>query len=40
MMGLPPEWLWWSAVVVVSLVALQLGYAWFMRSKRGFADVV
>lgn len=27
-------------VLIISLLVLQLGYAWFMKSKRGFADVL
>lgn len=29
-----------SIALVISFAALQLGYAWFMKTKRGFADVV
>jgi lipopolysaccharide transport system permease protein len=38
--GQPPRWasLGWSALT--GLVVLQLGYAFFMKSKRGFADVL
>lgn len=35
-----PDWLSWVVVTAISLVVLQFGYAWFMRSKRAFADVV
>jgi lipopolysaccharide transport system permease protein len=35
-----PEWLWLGAVTLVGLAALQLGYAWFMKTRRGFADVL
>ncbi len=38
--GLMPEWGWWLGVTLVSLVILQLGYVWFMKSKRAFADVI
>ena len=33
-------WLSFAAVSIVSLAVMQLGYAWFMKTKRGFADVV
>ena len=36
----PPEWLWLGIVTGVSVVLMQLGYAWFMKTKRGFADVL
>jgi lipopolysaccharide transport system permease protein len=36
----PPEWLWLGIVTAVSVVLMQLGYAWFMKTKRGFADVL
>ncbi|RMF73928.1 MAG: ABC transporter permease [Planctomycetota bacterium] len=35
-----PNWTHLGAAAVVSLLVLQLGYAWFMKTKRGFADVV
>ncbi len=38
--GEPLEWGWWLVTLIVSLVVLQIGYAWFMRSKTAFADVV
>lgn len=38
--GQMPEWLYLLAVAVVSAVICQLGFAFFMRSKRWFADVV
>ncbi len=38
--GQPPEWAWLLAVTVLSIIALQLGYIWFMKSKRAFADVL
>ena len=40
MRGQPPEWLWLGIVTLAGLVALQLGYVWFMKTKRGFADVL
>ncbi|MBI4962837.1 MAG: ABC transporter permease [Desulfomonile tiedjei] len=38
--GQPIEWGWWFAVTIVSLVLMQLGYVWFMKSKRVFADII
>lgn len=40
MWGKWPDWSWLVAVVLVSGIVAQLGYAWFMKTKRGFADVV
>jgi len=40
MRGEPPEWLWLGVVTVFCLVVMQFGYAWFMKTKRGFADVI
>ena len=39
-LGLTPEWGWRLGVTLVSLLILQLGYIWFMKSKRVFADVI
>ena len=30
----------WLTVTLVSFVIMQLGYAWFMKTKKGFADVI
>ncbi len=38
--GRSPDWPAILRVTVLSAVVMQLGYAWFMRSKRGFADVL
>jgi lipopolysaccharide transport system permease protein len=38
--GRPPEWGWLLAAGAMSLVLMQLGYVWFMKTKRGFADVL
>ncbi len=35
-----PEWAWWIAITAVSAVLALLGYAFFMKSKRAFADVI
>lgn len=34
------EWLWWCAVSIFSLIVMQLGFLWFMKSKRSFADLL
>ncbi|CAG0969459.1 Teichoic acid translocation permease protein TagG [Phycisphaerales bacterium] len=39
-MGEQPDWTALGAVLVVGLACMQMGYAWFMKSKRGFADVL
>jgi lipopolysaccharide transport system permease protein len=38
--GQPPIWQYWVVVTVCSLVIMQFGYVWFMKSKRAFADVL
>jgi lipopolysaccharide transport system permease protein len=38
--GLWPEWPSLLAVTLAAAAVAQLGYAWFMRSKRSFADVI
>jgi lipopolysaccharide transport system permease protein len=38
--GEMPDWAGLGAVTLLGLVVMQLGYAWFMKSKRGFADVL
>lgn len=38
--GQPPDWPGWAVTTAISLIVLQLGYGWFMRSKRAFADVM
>ncbi|GJQ28699.1 MAG: transport permease protein [Phycisphaerae bacterium] len=39
-LGEQPDWPALAVVLVVGLAVAQLGYAWFMKSKRGFADVL
>jgi lipopolysaccharide transport system permease protein len=34
------EWRWWVVVTIGSLLFMQFGYIWFMRTKRTFADVI
>jgi len=38
--GRMPDWRALGAVMVLGLIVMQLGYAWFVKSKRGFADVL
>jgi len=40
MLGYPPEWKGWVLSLVASAAAALLGYAFFMKSKRAFADVL
>jgi lipopolysaccharide transport system permease protein len=40
MAGAPPEWGWWGSSVLGGAIVLLLGYAFFIRSKRAFADVL
>lgn len=39
-LGLPPHWLWWAGMLVLSALVMQAGYIWFMKSKRWFSDVI
>jgi len=38
--GFPPDWARWAVVAGVSWLTAWLGYAWFMTTKRSFADVL
>ena len=38
--GRPPDWSGLALWSAVSAVVMVLGYAWFMKTKRGFADVL
>jgi lipopolysaccharide transport system permease protein len=40
MFGQPPRWLWWGVAVAASAVLAVVGYAFFMKSRRAFADVL
>ena len=35
-----PIWKWWAIVMLGSLVLMQFGYYWFVRSRKAFADVL
>jgi lipopolysaccharide transport system permease protein len=37
---LPPEWSWYLPTLVACLGVMVVGYAWFMHTKREFADVI
>jgi lipopolysaccharide transport system permease protein len=38
--GKPFEWRSWAVSLVIGLAIFQIGYWWFQKSRRGFADVV
>ena len=38
--GRLPDWSEWGGLMAGSLLVAWLGYAWFMKTRRGFADVV
>jgi lipopolysaccharide transport system permease protein len=38
--GQAPDWAGLGAVTLLGLIIMQCGYAWFIKSKRGFADVL
>jgi lipopolysaccharide transport system permease protein len=38
--GEPIHWRPWLIATIAAAVLMQLGFAWFMRSKRAFADVL
>ena len=38
--GLPPQWMWWGIAMGASVLLTVLGYAFFMKSKRAFSDVL
>ena len=38
--GEPLNWLAWGISLVVSLAVFYLGFAWFQKTRRGFADVL
>jgi lipopolysaccharide transport system permease protein len=38
--GKTPEWGSLAAAFVASALVMQLGYVWFMKTRRGFADVL
>lgn len=40
MWGQVPDWRWFTLSLVISLLVFQVGYAFFMKSKRAFADVM
>jgi lipopolysaccharide transport system permease protein len=40
MLGQLPDWYALGTVTLLSILTFQLGYFWFMKTKRGFADVL
>jgi len=38
--GQPIHWLSWSIATICSAILMQLGFAWFMRTRKAFADVL
>jgi homopolymeric O-antigen transport system permease protein len=38
--GVPPAWGVWVGLTLATAVVALLGYAWFMQTKKGFADVM
>lgn len=40
MYGQAPEWGWWAATLASSALLALLGYGFFMKSRRAFADVI
>jgi lipopolysaccharide transport system permease protein len=40
LMTQPPQWGQWLVTTAISAIVLQLGYVWFMKTRRGFADVI
>ena len=38
--GHQPDWLAWAISVVASAVVAWLGFAWFQKTRKGFADVL
>jgi lipopolysaccharide transport system permease protein len=40
MSGEQPHWPWWLASTAASAILALVGYAFFMKSKRAFADVI
>ncbi|QDZ30604.1 ABC transporter permease [Noviherbaspirillum sp. UKPF54] len=38
--GLPPDWINWSLTTLASVMMAWLGFWWFQKTRRGFADVL
>ncbi|MGF7034597.1 ABC transporter permease [Paenibacillus mucilaginosus] len=38
--GIQPDWMNWSVEIIVSGIVLWLGYWWFLKTRKGFADVL
>lgn len=40
LLGLMPHWTAWLRLMLVSIVVAWAGYAWFQKTRKGFADVL
>jgi lipopolysaccharide transport system permease protein len=38
--GRMPNWTWLASYTVVAIIVAWLGYAWFQKTRKGFADVL
>jgi lipopolysaccharide transport system permease protein len=38
--GRPPDWIGFALYLVTSAAVVGLGFAWFQKTRRGFADVL
>jgi len=38
--GIPPDWSWFFCGLIFSVLVFVFGFAWFMKSKKAFADVI
>ena len=38
--GKSPVWSWWCFSMLIGIVVAWLGYAWFQKTRKGFADVL
>ena len=40
LLGISPNWIAWSVYALVSLMVCIVGYLWFIKTRKGFADVL
>ena len=40
LLGVSPNWIAWSLYALVSLMVCMLGHLWFIKTRKGFADVL
>ena len=38
--GVPPDWFWLGIYFMLSTIVMLLGFAWFQKTRKGFADVL